>query len=102
MDPSAMSRQAPREMPWGMSRQALREMPPGMSRHAAPREMSPAPETTLAATPSITMVAETMARDMAADPMVTDPMVTDTRVTDTMVPAATGAHMRPAPLPEPR
>jgi hypothetical protein len=97
VDPSAMSRQAPRGMPSGTSWQAPREMPPGMSPHAAPREMSPAPVITMAATPSITMVAETMARDMVADPMVADPMVRDTMVT-----AVTGAHMPPAPLREPR
>jgi hypothetical protein len=95
---------APREMSlgisrhpalWEMSREALREMSrqalQAMSRQAL-REMSPALGITLAATPSITMVAETMATD--TDTMATDTMAADATVTD--------AHMPPAPLPEPR
>jgi hypothetical protein len=99
--PSGISRHAaPREMLSGISRQAPPEMSPGMSRHPVPRETSPAPEITMAATPSTTMVAETMARDMVADPMAADPMAADTMVMGTMVTDATGAHMRPEPRQE--
>jgi hypothetical protein len=123
--PATSRRAAPQET--GMSRQAPRAMPPGTSRHAAPRQMSPAPGITMAATPSTTMVtdmvadlmaadlmaadlmaadlmaADLMAADlMAADLMAADLMAMDPMAMDTMVTDATGAHTRPAPLPEPR